>query len=80
MNNGRKIAEGGVLLAVYVLLLFITVQIPLLGMVTFFFLPIPFILVMIKEKISWLFGFLAVASRFDHYIWNNFIRSFNTYL
>ena len=62
MNNGRKIAEGGVLLAIYVLLLFITVQIPFLGMVTFFFLPIPFILVMIKEPLSWVFGFLAVAS------------------
>lgn len=62
MNNGRKIAEGGVLLAVYVLLLFITVQIPFLGMITLFFLPIPFILVMLKEKISWLLGFLAVAS------------------
>lgn len=62
MNNGRKIAEGGVLLAVYVLLLFITVQIPFLGMITFFFLPIPFILVMLKENNSWLFGFLVVAS------------------
>lgn len=62
MNNGRKIAEGGVLLAVYVLLLFITVQIPFLGMITLFFLPIPFILVMLKEKVSWVLGFLAVAS------------------
>ena len=42
-------------------------------MVTFFFLPIPFILVMIKEPISWVFGFLAVTSLFDHYIWNAFI-------
>ena len=50
------------LLAVYALLLFITVQIPFLGMITFFFLPIPFILLMIKEKVSWLIGFLAVAS------------------
>lgn len=62
MGNGRKIAEGGVLLAVYVLLLFFTVQIPVLGMISFFFLPVPFILVMIKEKFSWFIGFLAVAS------------------
>lgn len=62
MNNSRKITEGGILLAVYVLLLFITVQIPPLGTITFFFFPVPFILVMIKEKLSWLFGFLAIAS------------------
>ncbi len=62
MNNGRKVAEGGMLLAIYALLLFITVQIPLLGIVTFFFLPIPFVLLMIKEKLSWLIGSLAVAS------------------
>jgi uncharacterized protein YybS (DUF2232 family) len=62
LNNSRKITEGGILLAVYVLLLFITVQIPFLGMITFFFLPVPFVLIMIKEKLSWLFGFLVVAS------------------
>lgn len=62
LNNGRKITEGGLLLAVYVLLLFITFQVPFLGMITMFFLPVPFILVMMKEKLSWVFGFLAVAS------------------
>lgn len=62
MNNGRKITEGGVLLAVYVLLLFITVQVPFLGMITLWFLPVSFILVTVKEKLSWAFGFLAVAS------------------
>jgi len=31
-------------------------------MITFFLLPIPFVLVMIKETISWSIGFLAVAS------------------
>ena len=61
LNNGRKITESGLLLAVYALLLFITVQVPFLGMITMFFLPVPFILVMMKEKLSWLFGFLAVA-------------------
>jgi uncharacterized protein YybS (DUF2232 family) len=62
LNNGRRITEGGLLLAVYVLLLFITAQIPFLGMITFFFLPVPFILVMIIEKLSWLLGFLVLAS------------------
>ena len=73
----EKITEGGMLLAVYALLLFITVQIPFLGILRFFFLPVPFILVMIKEKLSWLFGFLAVASVIDDYIWNDFFRSFD---
>lgn len=62
MNSGRKIAEGGALLALYCILLFITVYIPLLGFITFFFLPIPFILVTIKQKLSWAIGFLFVGS------------------
>ena len=62
MNKGKKIAEGGMLLALYSILLFITINIPFLGMITFFLLPIPLVLVMIKETISWSIGFLAVAS------------------
>ncbi|MED3688519.1 YybS family protein [Peribacillus butanolivorans] len=62
MNSGRRIAEGGALLALYCILLFITIQIPLLGTFTLFFLPIPFILVTIKQKISWSLGYLFVAS------------------
>jgi len=62
LNKGKKIAEGGMLLALYSILLFITINIPFLGMITFFLLPIPFVLVMIKETISWSIGFLAVAS------------------
>ena len=61
MNSGRKIAEGGALLALYCILLFITVYIPLLGFITFFFLPIPYILVTIKQKLSWAVGFLFVG-------------------
>ena len=62
MTSGRKIAEGGALLALYCILLFITIYIPLLGFMTFFFLPIPFILVTIKQKLSWSVGFLFVGS------------------
>ncbi|MDQ7860049.1 DUF2232 domain-containing protein [Peribacillus frigoritolerans] len=36
MNSGRRIAEGGALLALYCILLFITIQIPLLGIFTDF--------------------------------------------
>ncbi len=62
MNSGRKIAEGGALLALYCILLLITIYIPLLGFITFFFLPIPFILVTSKQKLSWSVGFLFVGS------------------
>ena len=62
MNSGRRIAEGGALLALYCILLFITVHIPIVGIFTLFFLPIPFILVTNKQKISWALGYLFVAS------------------
>ncbi|MGE7765330.1 YybS family protein [Peribacillus sp. NPDC096540] len=62
MNSGRRIAEGGALLALYCILLFITVYIPIVGIITLFFLPIPFILVTNKQKISWALGYLFVAS------------------
>ncbi|MFE4239292.1 YybS family protein [Peribacillus butanolivorans] len=62
MNSGRRIAEGGALLALYCILLFITVHIPIVGIFTLFFLPIPFILVTNKQKISWAMGYLFVAS------------------
>ncbi|MFD4927643.1 YybS family protein [Peribacillus butanolivorans] len=62
MNSGRRIAEGGALLALYCILLFITVQIPIVGTFTLFFLPVPFILVTNKQKISWALGYLFVAS------------------
>ncbi|MBK5444255.1 MULTISPECIES: YybS family protein [unclassified Peribacillus] len=62
MNSGRRIAEGGALLALYCILLFITVHIPIVGTFTLFFLPIPFILVTTKQKISWALGYLFVAS------------------
>ncbi|MFB7638067.1 YybS family protein [Peribacillus butanolivorans] len=62
MNSGRRIAEGGALLALYCILLFITVHIPIVGTFTLFFLPVPFILVTNKQKISWALGYLFVAS------------------
>lgn len=61
MNNGRKIAEGGALLALYSILLFLTVQIPFLGLVLFFYLPVPFILTAAKQKLAWSIGFLFAA-------------------
>ncbi|MFJ7752641.1 YybS family protein [Peribacillus muralis] len=62
MNSGRRIAEGGALLALYCILLFITIHVPLMGIITLFFLPTPFILIAIKQKLSWSLGYLFIAS------------------
>ncbi|WP_110928055.1 YybS family protein [Bacillus massiliglaciei] len=61
MNNGRKVAEGGVLLAIYCILFLMTLYLPLLGGIVFFFVPIPFILFAVKQELSWCFGFLFIA-------------------
>lgn len=44
MNQSRKITEGALMLAVFMVLLLITLFIPVLGVVGMFFLPVPFIL------------------------------------
>ncbi|MFD9626295.1 YybS family protein [Peribacillus muralis] len=62
MNSGRRIAEGGALLALYCMLLFITIHVPIIGTITLFFLPTPFILFAIKQKLSWSLGYLFIAS------------------
>ena len=61
LNNGRKVAEGGVLLALYSILLFLAIQLPFIGSIIFFILPIPFILIGIKQTMAWAFGFLVIA-------------------
>ena len=50
LNSGRKITEGGVLLALYSVLLLMTIYLPIIGGILFFFLPIPFILMAIKHS------------------------------
>ena len=46
MNQSKKLTDGALLLAVYTILLLIltSIQIPILSLVTFFLLPVPFIL------------------------------------
>lgn len=62
MYSGRKITEGGVLLALYSVLLLMTIYLPIIGGILFFFLPIPFILMALKHSTAWTFGFLLIAS------------------
>ncbi|WP_153126914.1 YybS family protein [Peribacillus tepidiphilus] len=62
MNNGRRVAESGVLLAIFSMMLFLSMQLPILGTIIAFFLPVPFILVSAKYSFGWALGFTAVAS------------------
>lgn len=51
MNNSKKITDGALLTAIYIVLLLITAFIPLIGTFTFFALPIPFIIY--AAKYNW---------------------------
>lgn len=62
MNSGRKLAESGVLLALYAVMLFIVVYIPVIGMILMFLLPVPFVLITIKQNLAWSFLCLLAAS------------------
>ncbi|WP_108672262.1 YybS family protein [Peribacillus acanthi] len=62
MTQGKKIAEGGVLLAIFSSLIFLSIQIPILGIVLMWFMPVPFILFAAKNTISWSVGFVLVST------------------
>ncbi|WP_052343888.1 YybS family protein [Bacillus massiliigorillae] len=61
MNKSRGLAEGGVLLAIYAVMLFIVMYIPFAGTIMMFLLPVPFILYGIKHDIKWSFFLLGTA-------------------
>ncbi|MGM9924390.1 MAG: YybS family protein [Bacillus sp. (in: firmicutes)] len=61
MNEGRKLAEGGVLLALYAIMLFLVLYIPLLGTILMFLLPVPFVLFGTKHDVKWSFLFLGAG-------------------
>lgn len=52
MKNTKFITEGAALLAIYAMLLLISMYVPILGTVVTFALPLPFILLTIRYKIS----------------------------
>lgn len=52
MRNTKFITEGAALLAIYAMLLLISMYVPILGTVVTFALPLPFILLTIRYKIS----------------------------
>ncbi|MDR2995181.1 MAG: YybS family protein [Bacillus cereus] len=52
MKQARFVTEGAALLAIYAMLLLISMYVPILGTVVTFALPLPFILLMIRHKLS----------------------------
>ncbi|MCU4716294.1 YybS family protein [Bacillus cereus] len=52
MKQTKFITEGAALLAIYVILLLISMYVPILGTVVTFVLPLPFILLTIRYKLS----------------------------
>ncbi|WP_010677414.1 YybS family protein [Bacillus timonensis] len=61
MKNTKLLTEGAMLLAVYSVLLLLTLYIPLLGTVLSFLLPIPFILFTVKYKVKQSLLFIVIA-------------------
>lgn len=61
MRNTKFITEGAVLLAIYAMLLLISMYVPILGTVVTFALPLPFILLTIRYKISNAFVIFTAA-------------------
>ncbi|MDR0169872.1 YybS family protein [Bacillus paranthracis] len=61
MRNTKFITEGAALLAIYAMLLLISMYIPILGTVVTFALPLPFILLTIRYKISNAFVIFTAA-------------------
>ena len=62
MRNTKFITEGAALLAIYAMLLLISMYVPILGTVVTFALPLPFILLTIRYKIS--NAFVILQQRF----------------
>ena len=61
MKNARILTEGAMLLAIFAVLLLITIYVPLLGMVANFFLAVPFILFAAKNEWKMSLVFLAAS-------------------
>jgi uncharacterized protein YybS (DUF2232 family) len=52
VKQTKFITEGAALLAIYAILLLISMYVPILGTVVTFALPLPFILLTIRHKLS----------------------------
>ena len=61
LNQGKKLAESGVLLAIFALMLLMLLYIPLASIVIFFFMPAPFALISSKYDLKWSSLFLVAS-------------------
>ncbi len=61
MKQTKFITEGAALLAIYAILLLISMYVPILGTVVTFALPLPFILLTIRYKLSNVLVIFVVA-------------------
>ncbi|MCH4571003.1 YybS family protein [Bacillus sp. ES1-5] len=61
MKNTKFITEGAALLAIYAMLLLISMYVPILGTVVTFVLPLPFILLTIRYRLSNAFVIFTAA-------------------
>lgn len=61
MKNTKFITEGAALLAIYAMLLLISMYVPILGIVVKFALPLPFILLTIRYRLSNAFVIFTAA-------------------
>ncbi|OTX75938.1 hypothetical protein CBR56_15280 [Bacillus thuringiensis] len=61
MKNTKFITEGAALLAIYAMLLLVSMYVPILGTVVTFALPLPFILLTIRYKLSSAFVIFTAA-------------------
>lgn len=62
MKNIHKLTEGAVLLAVFAVLLLITLYVPLLGSIVNFVLPLPFIIFAAKNNLKYIAVFFVASA------------------
>jgi len=61
LNKGRQLAVGGLLLAIFSIMLLITIYVPIIGVIMMFILPIPFIFIAVENDLKWSLAFLIAA-------------------
>lgn len=61
MNKGRQLAIGGMLLALFAIMLLITIYIPVVGVIMMFILPIPFVFIALENDLKWSLMFLVAS-------------------
>ncbi|WP_142384808.1 YybS family protein [Bacillus sp. M6-12] len=61
MDNSKKVAESGLLLGIFAVMLTFFMYVPFAGFFMLICFPIPFVLIAVKQPFQWSFGFLFLA-------------------